>query len=317
MRHDRAAQRVVLNESVRDQVRLRLPRTLAFYQRHVRPRVTGERRHLDLAAWTARGQEFVGEAGAVAIRFDRDGAFFEDPSGLLWCYQGALSGTGTWAEHGKEYELGETALMAELIPAGGTMIDIGANVGLHCIKIARRVEDVQIHAFEPVGATVQCLRRNIQKNAVEDRIDVHRVALTDHDGEIRMTARLQITNFMLPDDASASEGATETVPCRRLDDVLDGVVNRIDLIKCDVEGGELDVLRGASETLRRYAPPLFIEIIERYTRRFGHNAGAVFEFLAEHGYRYELVIDGERRPSRGALADDLAATPNFLFQASA
>lgn len=304
---------MVLAESLRDQVRLRMPRTLAFYQRQIRPRVTGERRHLELQAWAERGAQFVTETGALAIRFDRDGAFFEDPSGFLWRYQGGLSGTGTWAEHGQEYEQGETQLMADLLPPGGTMIDIGANVGLHCIKLAKRIEGVRIHAFEPVGITLGFLRSNIAKNGVGDAIDIHRVALTDHDGEIRMTATLQITNFMLPDDVQASDAATEVVPCRKLDDVVDGLVDRIDLIKCDVEGGELDVLRGASATLRQYAPPIFLEVVERYTRRFGHGPEDVFAFLADHGYHHELVIDGERRPSTGVLADDLAATPNFLF----
>ena len=308
-----AARRRMLNETIRDQVRLRMPRTLAMYQRAIRPRLTGERKHLDLADWVIRGRAFIAESGTIAIHFDGDGAWFEDSSGFLWAYQGGLSGTGTWAEHGKEYEREETALMADLLPPGGTMIDVGANIGLHCVKLAKRVEDIKILAFEPVKDTLKFLRLNLAKNGVADHVEIHHVALSDHDGDLRMTATLQITNFVVSDQMAASDDATEIVPSRRLDDVLNGKVDRVDLIKCDVEGSELAVVRGASATLKRWRPPLFIEVVERYTRRYGQHPEAVFGFLSDHGYQHELVVDGSRQEATGSLADDLEATPNFLF----
>ncbi len=305
--------RRLLSEAVRDQVRLRLPRTLSFYQRSLRPRITGQRTHLELGEWINRGAELVSRSGAVGIRFDRDGAWFEDPAGFLWRYRTGLSGTGTWAEYGDEYERNETALMEALLPPGGTLIDVGANVGLHSIKLARRVKGLRIIAFEPVGAALECLRQNIERNGISDEIEVHQIALTDHDGKIRMTTNQEITNFVVPDRSAASEDATETVPCRRLDDVLDGSVTRVDLIKCDVEGYELGVLRGASNTLERFRPPIFVEIDERYTRRYGHAAAAVFDLLHVRGYRHELIVDGTRRRAGGSLQGDLATTTNFLF----
>lgn len=300
------------SEAVRDQVRLRLPRALSFYQRSVRPRITGQRSHLELGDWVDRGVKLVGQSGAVAIGLDRDGAWFEDPSGFLWRYRGGLAGTGTWAEYGDEYERNETALMAELLPPGRTMIDIGANVGLHAIKLARRVNGLRILAFEPVSAALECLRSNMQKNGIGDEIEVNQIALTDYDGEITMTATQEITNFVVPDAAAAAENATETVPARRLDDVLDRHVSRVDLIKCDVEGHELHVLRGAGQTLDRFTPAIFVEIDGRYTRRYGHDPAEAFDLLHGHGYRYEPIIDGARRPA-GTVKSDLGATTNFLF----
>ena len=302
-----------VNEAIRDQVRLRMPRTLVAYQRWLRPRITGQRGHVDLAVWTAQGVKLVRELGATAVRFDRDGPWIEDSSGLLWYYGGGLCGTATWAEYGQEYEREETGLLAELLPAGGTMIDVGANVGLHSIKVARQVPQARILAFEPVGATIASLRRNIVKNCVADKVEVHHLALSDHNGELRITNGLQVTNFVVPDEAAAADRATETVPCRRLDDFLDGRTDSVDLIKCDVEGSELGVMRGASRTLQRFKPVIFVEIIERYSRRYGHGSAAVFDYFREHNYSHELIIDGRRRPSTGSLSEDLAASTNFLF----
>ncbi len=193
------------------------------------------------------------------------------------------------------------------------MIDVGANVGLHSIKVARKVPQARILAFEPVGATVASLRRNIEKNGVADRIEVLQVALSDHDGELRMTKGLHATNFVVPDEAAAADRATERVPCRRLDDFLDGRIERVDLIKCDVEGSELGVMRGASAALQRFRPVIFVEIIERYSRRYGQATAAVFDYFHEHGYSHELIIDGERKSSTGSVSGDLAASMNFLF----
>ena len=308
-----AIERLLVSEAVRDHVRLRIPRTLAFYQRRLRPRLTGQRGHIGLSDWVNQGVKLVADSGAVGVRFDREGAWFEDPSGFLWCYQGDLFGTGTWAEHGDEYEREETALMAGLLPAGGTMIDIGANVGLHCIKLAQRIEGIKILACEPVAGTLACLQRNVRKNGVAEQIEICRVALGDHTGEIRITATREIANFVVSDRMPAAPAATETVPSQRLDDLVGERLERVDLIKCDVEGSELAVLRGASGTLARFKPTVFVEIVERYTRRYGHGPAAVFELMRARGYRPRV---GHRRspPARDRDAGRRPrATPNFLF----
>jgi FkbM family methyltransferase len=298
---------------IRDQARLRVPRALEFYHRWIRPPLTGERRHIELADWIDQGVTLVTKRGMVAIRIDREGPWIEDSSGFLWYYEGGLFGTGTWAEYGQEYERNETGLLAELLPPGGTLIDIGANVGLHSIKLARRRNDVRIVAFEPVGSSVECLRRNIRKNSVAEKIEVHQLALASHTGKVRITRGLQGTNFVLPSDAPAANRAVESVPCCRLDDLVEDRTGSVDLIKCDVEGSELGVMQGGIRTIQRLKPTIFVEIVERYSRRYGQDPDATFDYLRAHGYCHELIINGERRPSTGSLTQDLATTTNFLF----
>ena len=79
---------------------------------------------------------------------------------------------------------------------------------------------------------------------------------------------------------------TYHVPARPLDSILkESGVNRVDVIKIDVEGAELLVLKGAQETLARYHPTLLIEIVDRQLRQMGTSAAEVTQFLTARGYR--------------------------------
>ena len=68
-------------------------------------------------------------------------------------------------------------------------------------------------------------------------------------------------------------------------------LGRVDFIKCDVEGAELLVLRGAQSTLRRFRPKLFLEIDDRWVRSFGWTTADVLSFLRQIGYSYFYGVD--------------------------
>ena len=272
---------------------------MAFYQERVAPRIgRGDRATLELSDWAARGEQLVRKHGTHAISFERDGIWVDDGDGSQWLYTPGVPGSALWTEFGSPHEQEEVRLLAERLPEGGVFVDAGANAGSHCVKLAQQRPDLRVIVFEPAAAAFETLLRNAERNGVAERIDASRLALWDRDTALSLTTRLQGENFVVPSSAGSSSEATESVEAKTLDGLLSGR-DRVDAIKCDVEGAELAVLNGAAITLERFHPILLIEIEERHTRRYGHSAEEVFDLLAAHGYRHEPVGEGR----------------NFLFSA--
>src|SRR5207248_423370 len=236
--------------------------------------------------------------------FERDGIWIDDGAGHLWAYEPGPLTTTMWSELGERYEQAEIETLTERLPPRGTLVDVGANVGLHSVQLARLVQGLRVLACEPVSDTFALLRRNIAKNGVSEQVQARRVALSDRPGTLRLTKRLQFGNFVVPDGAPVAPDAVEEAPARTLDDLIDEVDGRVDAIKCDVEGAELSVLRGAERTLDRFRPAILIEVDERWAARYGNNGADVFSYLAERGYAYERFAGSKLMQPSGSIDRD-------------
>lgn len=147
-----------------------------------------------------------------------------------------------------EYEFIRTTL-----PAGGRFVDVGSNVGLYSLWAGATVGSAgQVLALEPNPAVLDRLRFNIAANGFADRITVIPAAAGEADGELELW--LDPGNLG-GSSARNSEGRRAIrVPVRPLlDIVLEAKLDRIDILKLDIEGYEdtalLPFLRGAPETL--------------------------------------------------------------------
>jgi FkbM family methyltransferase len=299
----------------RDSIRLRFPRTLALYKRYVGPLIARDRRHIELSDWAERGRAIVARTGMHGIRFERDGIWIDDRVGHLWAYTPGLFMSALGAEFGVRYEQREIELLAERLRPGSVLVDIGANVGLHSIQLAKLVPQLTVVAFEPVGHTFAALQRNIAKNGVEAQVRPVHLALSDEPGTLRLTNQLQLGNFVVPEGQPAASGVTEEVEAKRLDNLQDILPPRIDAIKCDVEGVETSVLRGARAILERDRPLLMLEIDDRLASRYGHSGAELVRYLSELGYGYERIVGDELLPPSDSLASDLSEGHNFIFSA--
>jgi FkbM family methyltransferase len=143
----------------------------------------------------------------------------------------------------------------ELLPDGGVFIDVGANMGMWSVMLGRRASKVK--AIEPNPAAAEVLRENVLLNQLASVIEVIELAAWDD------AVSLELVNPPGHDDPRA--GMMRVVPSAygsvrgaRLDDVL-GDLDRIDLVKMDVEGSDLHSLRGMSGLLTRHRPALIVE----------------------------------------------------------
>ena len=201
-------------------------------------------------------------------------------------------------------------LLESLLKPDATFIDIGANQGEVTVAAALAALQGRVIAFEPVAEYRQRLRNNIELNAFA-HVEILPYALGDIEGMFPIydqpapfsdgTRHEGLSTLF----ASSSRGTVrELVSVKRLDDVLAGMgVDRVDVIKLDIEGAEWAALRGASCTLTRYRPVLIVEIGRETCQAAGYQPSEFAQWIIEQGYRIEKIIEGGKT---------LAITPEQL-----
>lgn len=155
------------------------------------------------------------------------------------------------------------------IEPGMVCFDVGANIGLMSVHMARRIgPGGTLFSFEPVPTVFPRLEQHIRKNAFEDRSSLHAVALSNESGQAEIHyGNEEFTNQGMASLVSTSRGGVERtciVETARLDDFVERHgIERIDFIKVDIEGAEPLFLEGAQRVLRAMRPILCVEVSVR------------------------------------------------------
>lgn len=200
-------------------------------------------------------------------------------------------------------EIAEQAVGRQPLLAGRTFIDIGANIGTTTIPALLRFGARDAIAFEPVPENVRLLRCNVIANAVDDRVRVMPMALSDTTGAAGVA--LSADNW---GDHRVKAGSTTgdlTVPLARFDDVAAALgvdLRDVGLVWIDTQGHEGHVLRGASSLLDSDVPVC----IEYWP--FGLREAGGFDLLHELvASSYRTVIDARAAGGPASLpATELA-----------
>lgn len=168
------------------------------------------------------------------------------------------------------------------LPTDGVFLDVGANIGLHTLALARHLEPGggTVLAFEPHPVNYQALLDNIDRNALNNVI-VENLGLADCADVLRGASPAGPGNWSL-----ATEGeCTFEVRLERLDDYLgQHPLPRLDAVKIDVEGAEVRALRGARATIERFRPLIVFEVCPMWLRRLGTSVAELFETVEGPGY---------------------------------
>jgi FkbM family methyltransferase len=146
-----------------------------------------------------------------------------------------------------------------------TCLDVGANIGIFTIALSRLCPAGRVMAFEPSPRTFQFLTENIRRNRRRN-VQPAQTALAGHDGDLSFhdVPFFEAGSFTVPPDSPLTADVIGSnllrISCARLDTVLENTgPEHIDFIKIDVEGSELEVLRGAGRTLARCRPAVMLE----------------------------------------------------------
>lgn len=177
---------------------------------------------------------------------------------------------GAIERSGGRYEESLLLVADQVTRPGAVCLDIGANIGFFAVYLARHCPGGRVVAFEPGKVNVEHLRRNIELNGL-DNVEVEARGVFDTTGTLTLNFTPQNPGGSFISDTAIDAGDLESIEVVTIDTwAEDHNLQRLDIVKIDVEGSELRVIRGADRTLRRFKPALFVECNPVSLRRFQH-----------------------------------------------
>ena len=178
----------------------------------------------------------------------------------------------------------------ELNDLKGIFLDIGANAGKYSVKLGNQYPDSTIYSFEPNPTTFGILSKNIRLNELTSRIKLFNIGLSDTESILSFDSINQNTGLSrIIKDEKSFQGTIQKVIVKSLDLIADQNnigPKKIDLIKIDVEGHELEVITGGKNTLTniKKGGRLLIEIHPESL-----NKSAIIDTLCSYGFETEQL----------------------------
>ncbi|MFH0926490.1 MAG: FkbM family methyltransferase [bacterium] len=192
-----------------------------------------------------------------------------------------------------------------------TIFDIGANIGWYTLNFAKMSNAINVYAFEPIPHTYQYLEKHLKLNNITN-VSAFNIGFSD-------TIEEKTFFWTKEENGSASmkniqkRSSIDKVKCEitTLDYFMRDRYNTIDLIKCDVEGAELFVFKGGIETLKKYKPIIFSEILRKWSKEFGYHPNDIINLLRGIGYECYIIFNDKIK--RFGYVDEDTIQTNYLF----
>lgn len=189
---------------------------------------------------------------------------------------------------GEVYEANTLRYISEIYEEGTDIVHLGTYFGDMLPFFSKLSGENTVWAFEPVRDNYLCAAKNVELNCLQN-VQLFNLALSDHPSQLYMrTAKSGIacggSSQIIPGHPEKKDETFECVKSMTLDQILRDNGQRVGIIHLDVEGHELEVLRGARDTIGRYKPILILEIWPSNKARFLHE-------LKEMGYQPFKELD--------------------------
>ena len=196
-------------------------------------------------------------------------------------------GSAVYAHNLSDYH--EMLFLAHMLRSEDEFLDVGSNAGMYSIWVTG-VTGARSIAFEPVPDTYSLLIKNIRLNDLVGHVTAHQMAAGDEIGTISMTASQGGLDHVITDPTITE---VVTVPINRVDSVC--AASAPVAMKLDVEGYEMQALRGAEGVLKNSSlKAVVIELQDWTLNKFGTSEREVREFLRSFGF-LPHVYDPETR----------------------
>lgn len=179
-------------------------------------------------------------------------------------------------------ELSQQRLI-DLVSPTDIVFDVGGNIGSVALPMALKANEGKVYSFEPFPTTFDRLREHVQLNNLPN-LSIFNIGLGNQNGELLFQSNFQGNPGMnrVTDDKSLADS---TILTTKIDEFCaQHHIDKIDLIKIDVEGYEFEVLKGAENVLNQCKPKLFIELDDENLKLQHSSAVELINWLLEKKY---------------------------------
>ena len=234
----------------------------------------------------------------VCIPIESGQLLIETHAGFLLCAASDHALVVCLVESG-DLERGTRHLIQRFLAPGTVFVDVGANVGIHTLAAVQAMQrEGRIFAFEPFGPVCKLLERTLWMNHCSEMTVLHQLAASNRKSQQTLFLGATSGHHSLypldPVGAKAREQVlVETV-------TLDGTLPpdlKVDLLKIDAEGAELEIVEGARDVIdRHFDIALIVEFGPSHLKRAGHTTGDWLGAFEAHGLTFRAI-----HPETGAL----------------
>lgn len=177
------------------------------------------------------------------------------------------------------YDFCEMNFLLRYLRGDDNFLDVGGNVGVYSILASSVIGGGEIHVFEPSAEAREILEENIRINRLEN-IAVYPCAVGEISGTVKFTKSEESMNHIVV--GGAPEDFNEVALVRLEDEVADV---EFAMGKIDVEGFELQALKGAAGMLEAQNPPVWIVELGEASERYGYKNEELLDYMRKFGYR--------------------------------
>mgnify|MGYP001562056841 CR=1 FL=1 len=206
----------------------------------------------------------------------------------------------------------EMAIIPRTLKNPRNIIDIGANYGPYSFFLSKLYPESKVFAFEPSERTYNIFKRIIKRFNLKNVIPIKKgLGIKEESKEIVMPMQYTILAYVSEGNVKRNkEDKIEKIEVTTLDNfVKRNKIQNVDFIKCDVEGFELNVFRGARKTMKKFKPIVLVEIEERHTKKYGINSLDVLDFFKKLSYSAYSVKKAEIKKTNKIIKE----IPLYLF----
>lgn len=172
----------------------------------------------------------------------------------------------------------------------GTVLDIGANIGVHVIAWAQMHKKHNFYAFEPTKKVNKVLTESVKRNNLQRQIKIIDKAVSNKNGVAEFYETTDDAYNSLKDTKRKGVNEIYNVDIISIDDfALGNKIENIRFIKIDTEGFENEVIEGASATIKKQMPDFFIEIYKGVNSNI--NPEETIKKMIDHGYNAYIFKD--------------------------